>query len=398
MKVLVISHMYPSSANEVAGIFVHEQVKALTANGVKVRVISPVPWTPFPINCMTRKWRAYSQIVDRCLWEGVEVYHPRYLAFPRAWFFASSGKRMYCGILRLVESIYRDFPFDLIHAHVALPDGYAGALIAREWGLPLVVTIHGQDLQHTIHRGIKCQRALGLVFNHSSRVVVVSNKLRRLAEKYFDCHDKLVVIPNGIDPAKVAVRDQENLPDRARTITLLSVSNLIHTKGLDLNLVAVKRLRNKYPMLRYKVIGGGPLETRLCRMAYSLGIDDCVEFLGRQPHQRVMEHMANCDIFVLPSWNEGFGVVYLEAMAHGKPVIGCQGEGIEDFVEHGKTGLLVKPRDVDSLVEALDFLLSHPVEARAMGERARRVVLENYTWEKNAEKTIKVYKEVLNER
>jgi len=102
------------------------------------------------------------------------------------------------------------------------------------------------------------------------------------------------------------------------------------------------------------------------------------------------------DIFSLLSWREGFGVVYLEAMAHGKPVIGCQGEGIEDVIAHGKNGLLVKPRDIDSLVEALDFLLSHPEEAKAMGERARKLVLENYTWEKNAEKTIKVYKEVLN--
>jgi len=67
-------------------------------------------------------------------------------------------------------------------------------------------------------------------------------------------------------------------------------------------------------------------------------------------------------------------------------------------VEHGKTGMLVKPRDVDSLVEALDFLLSHPEEAKAMGERGRKLVLENYTWEKNAEKTMEVYSSVLGEK
>jgi len=82
-------------------------------------------------------------------------------------------------------------------------------------------------------------------------------------------------------------------------------------------------------------------------------------------------------------------------MAHGKPVIACRGEGIEDVITDGEAGLLVKPKDVESLVEALDFLLSHPEEAQAMGERARTLVLENYTWEKNAEKTIKVYEEVL---
>jgi len=69
---------------------------------------------------------------------------------------------------------------------------------------------------------------------------------------------------------------------------------------------------------------------------------------------------------------------------------------IEDFVEHGKTGLLVKPRDVDSFVEILDYLFSHPSEVEEMGERARKMVLENYTWEKNAEKTMEAYEEVLN--
>jgi glycosyltransferase involved in cell wall biosynthesis len=82
-------------------------------------------------------------------------------------------------------------------------------------------------------------------------------------------------------------------------------------------------------------------------------------------------------------------------MACSKPVVGCKGEGLEDFVEHGVTGVLVEPKSVDSLVEALDFLLSHPDEAKAMGKRAREVVLANYTWEKNAEKTIEVYHEVL---
>ncbi len=106
--------------------------------------------------------------------------------------------------------------------------------------------------------------------------------------------------------------------------------------------------------------------------------------------------MAIADIFSLPSWNEAFGVVYVEVMAQGKAVIGCQGEGIEDFVENGKAGLLVKPRDIDSLAKAIDFLLSYPKKAEKIGKRARKMVLKNYTWEKNAEKMIEIYKKVLN--
>lgn len=398
MKVLVLSHMYPSTANEVAGIFVHEQVKALIAKGVEVRIVSAVPWTPFPINYMTSKWRAYSRVPGKCLWEGVEVFYPRYLAFPRAWFFATSGHRMYRGIRRAIEKIYREFAFDLIHAHVALPDGYAGALLAQDFGKPLVITIHGQDLQQTVHRDSNCKEAVAFALQHASRIMVVSGKLRRLAVEHLGIADKLAVIPNGVDLQEIVraggVRDG---PDNSDNI-ILSVSNLVAVKGIDFNICAVERLKDKYPRLQYLVVGSGPEEKKLRALVARLGLGKRVTFLGRQSHSNVLRYMASCDVFSLPSWNEGFGVVYVEAMALGKPVIGCQGEGPEDFVEHGKTGLLVKPRDVDSLVEALDFLLSHPEEARTMGERARKLVLENYTWEKNAEKTIEVYREVLNER
>jgi hypothetical protein len=79
--------MYPSTANEVSGIFVHEQVKALVEKGVDVRVVSPVPWAPFPINQMTQKWKAYSRIPAQSVWDGIKVSYPRYLAFPKGWFF-----------------------------------------------------------------------------------------------------------------------------------------------------------------------------------------------------------------------------------------------------------------------------------------------------------------------
>ena len=398
MKVLVLSHMYPSTFNKVAGVFVHEQVKALVEKGVEIQVISPVPWTPFPINLMSQKWKAYSEIPAESVWDGIKVWHPRYLTFPKACFFASSGQRMHRGIKDVVAKIHQEFPFDLIHAHVALPDGYAGALLGQRLGRPLVVTIHGQDLQHTIHRNGACQRAVSYVLNSASRTILVSHKLKRLATKYFNLRDKLAVVPNGVDPQNVVSRPVEPINQQGKGPTLLSVSNLVPTKGIDINLYALQKMRKNYSVLRYLVIGGGPEEAKLRKLAGELGLEKQVEFLGRQPHHQVMKYMAACDIFTLPSWNEGFGVVYLEAMANGKPVIGCQGEGIEDFVEQGKTGLLVKSRDVDSLVEALSFLLSHPEEAREIGGRARKLVLENYTWEKNAEKTIKVYGEVLGAR
>lgn len=145
----------------------------------------------------------------------------------------------------------------------------------------------------------------------------------------------------------------------------------------------------------YLVVGDGPERNALERLVSSLNLNTHVKLIGQVSHSKAMEYMAGCEIFTMPSWQETFGLVYIEAMAHAKPIIGVRGHGVDGIVEHGKTGMLVKPRDVDSLVEALDFLLNHLEEARAMGERGRKLVLENYTWEKNAERTIAVYEEVL---
>ena len=395
IRVLVISHMYPSSFNEVSGIFVHEQVKALMEKGVEIKVISPVPWVPFPINQMSAKWKAYSQIPFQSSRDGIEVYCPRYLEFPKAMFFASSGQRMYWGIRNPVGKIHSEFPFSLIHAHVALPDGFAAMGLKEKYHMPLVVTMHGQDLQVTLYRNARCKRALVKVLGQADRVIVVSTKLKNIAQDEIGYAEKIIVINNGITPEKLS-SGRGSLMLNHECIVILSVSNLVASKGIDLNLVAISKLIEKYPKLKYVVIGDGPEMKYLVELASNLGLTDHVEFLGRLPHNKVIGYMAVADVFSLPSWEEGFGVVYLEAMAQGKPVIACRGEGIEDVVTDGETGILVKPKDVNSLAKAMDYLLSHPDEANEMGQRAKELVLEHYTWEKNAEKTIKVYEEVLN--
>ena len=396
MRVLVLSHMYPSTFSEVYGIFVHEQVKALVAKGIEVQVVSPVPWAPFPINRMSQKWKAYSEIPAQSVWDGIKVWYPRYLTFPKAWFFAFSGRRMYHGIKDIVAKIYQEFPFDLLHAHVALPDGYAGALLGQRFGRPLVVTIHGQDAYVTIERDRRCRSNVELALKNSRKVVVVSHRLRDMLLQQIGpwLADKLEVVGNGVNVEQAADMD---LNDRLEPY-LLTVGYLIRRKAHKYVLQAFARLTKYYPNLEYVIIGDGPERKNLLALVKKLGLQSKVQFLGMRSHNEVISYMRKCRVFVLPSWDEAFGVVYVEAMAHGKPVIACRGEGPEDFIEHGKTGMLVKPRDVNSLVEALDFLLSHPEKAKAMGERARKLVLENFTWEKNAEKTISVYEEVLRGR
>lgn len=396
MKVLVISHMYPSTFNNVYGIFVHEQVKALINLGIEVMVISPVPWAPFPINIISEKWKRYSLIPEYENRDNVSVWYPRSITFPKALFFEYSGERLYKGIKVLVKNMYKGYKFDLIHAHVALPDGYAAMKLAKDYKVPYMVTIHGQDFQQTIYKNQKCKENILEVIHLANKIVLVSYKLKNIIKDYYDDNNnKFKVIANGVNINNISSSEMKKNTDERKKI-ILSVSNLKKTKGLDLNLKTFSKLIGKYPDLKYVIVGDGIERKNLEILSKELGINDKVEFLGRLSHVDVMRYMAEADIFSLPSWNEAFGVVYIEAMAHGKPVIGCVGEGLEDFVKDKKTGLLVKPKDVDSLSEAMDYLLRNPEKAKTIGERARKLVLENYTWEKNAEKTIKIYKEIFN--
>lgn len=398
MKTLIISHMYPSSFDKTEGIFVHEQVKALIKRGCDIRVVSPVPRTTFPVKYLSKKWLGYSNIPYSDIYEGVQIYYPRYTVYPKASFFHSSGERMFKGINDLVSNIHGEFPFDLIHAHVAVPDGAAAIRIKNKLKKPLVVTVHGQDLQVTIFRNPKCKKILRETFNQVDKIIVVSNKLKKIAEKEFGENNRICVINNGIVTNGYDFKKSNLKSAKHDSKTILSVSNLIATKGIDQNMYAISRLKNKYPDIKYKIIGDGVERKKLELLARNLRINDKVKFLGKLSHSKVMQHISEADIFSLPSWREGFGVVYIEAMAFGLPVIACKGEGIEDVITDSETGLLVESKNVDGLVDKLDYLLNNPIGAKQIGERAQNLVLSDYAWDNNAEKTIDIYKEVLENR
>jgi teichuronic acid biosynthesis glycosyltransferase TuaC len=396
LKVLHITHLYPRPYDHFYSIAVHKQIKALRRQGCLQKVISPIPWSPFPINHISDKWKNYSQAPTYNTHEGIAVFYPRYLVFPKALLLNTAGVRMYWGIKRLIRKIEIEFQFDLIHAHMALPDGYAGMLISKEYGKPLVVTFQATDLDITANRNKSCLLALQKVFTFAKRVISPSPRLAKDFVVRFGIEP--LTIGYGFSAGEVFTGDDNVLKAYEGRSVLLSVSRLIPTKGIELNICAVKQLIEKHEGLLYLIIGDGPDRAKLEKLTSDLGLSNHVVFIGHVPHETVMKYMANCDVFALPSWQETFGLVYVEAMAHGKPVVAVQNQGVDGIVIHGKNGLLVKPRDIDSLVKALDFLLSQPEEARTMGERARKLVLEHYTSEKNAEKTLQVYHEVLNEK
>ncbi|RXM77061.1 glycosyltransferase family 4 protein [Clostridium tetani] len=399
MKVLIISHMYPSTFNSMAGIFVHQQVKALKEKGLDVKVISPVPLVPFPLNLISEKWARYKEIPYKTNIQGVEVYYPRYLEFPKGIMFHKSGIFMSMGIKRLIKKVYKDFKFDVIHSHVAVPDGYAGMILNKEFKVAHVVTIHGQDFQNTINKNIKCKKALFNVLNHVDKIITVSNKLKNVVknEKFYN---KMEIVNNGIDKDYIDLNKiHENCSGQNRVnknlIKILSVSNLKETKGIHINLKAVSKLKEIYPDISYDIIGDGEYKSRLEELVKELCLEDNVSFLGKLEHKEVINIMKQYDIFSLPSYKEGFGMVYIEAMSKGVPVIGVKGEGIEDAIENGINGFLVERKNVDELVKTIDFLIKNPKKRMNIGKCAIKTVSDKFTWNVNADKIISIYNKVI---
>jgi teichuronic acid biosynthesis glycosyltransferase TuaC len=400
MKTLIISHLYPSVKREYYGTFVHEQVKELDKLDIDLTIVSPVKWSPFPLNKISKKWKDYSEIPFHDVYDTMPVTYPRYLSFPRNIAFDKSGLLMYKSMRKQILALHQQEKFDLIHAHVALPDGYAAYMLSQEIGIPYVLTVHGQDLQKTIHMSPECKKQVGFTLENASKVIYVSSKLEKLkAEIFPDVSVNEVIIPNGVShkwlnsqkPKMGAASYFEGNGPR-----LLSVSNLYFEKGIQDNIIAVSKLIAEYPTLQYIVVGDGPERENLEGLAKKLGVESNVVFNGAFKPDNVLEIMNECDVFSLPSFNEAFGIVYIEAMACAKPVIGCLGEGPEDYIKNGLNGFLIEPRDTEELTGILRKLFSYPSKRQQVAENARALVENEYNWSSAAKKIKDVYLNTLN--
>lgn len=396
MKILCLSNLYPNQLNGIRGSFVRSQVFSLAQLGCLIKVVAPFPLAPFPIGVLMRKWRDSHKVPARLMDEGIEVFHPRYLLLPRNLLLRYAGWTYYLGTRKLVDRLNRDCKFGLIHAHTAYPDGYAAMIFSRIFQIPFIVTIHGRDLQDTVQRNAACAKAVLEVLRSAAAVVNVSHKLAGLCLAYAGESSKITVVGNGIEPSDLFTGSSPLRKTYGDQRIILSVGSLRKTKGHDLTLHALKALIPEFSNIRLLIIGGGEERKKLQNLAKELEIADFVEFIPPQPHHKVMEYMSISDLFVLPSWSEGFGIVYLEAMAHGKPVIGVKGQGVEDFVSNGENGLLVEPFDVEGLAGAMAAVLKDDAFAGRLGGSARETVLKNYTWQDSARRVRDIYCSLLD--
>lgn len=388
MRILVISHIYPSRVDTIYGSFVHSQVRALQDLGCDLRVLAPTAMAPFPLYIIKEKWRRFHATPKRDKYQGVDALYPRIIRTPGAALFQFSGLNYYHAVRPYALAEHKKQPFDLIHAQVAYPDGWAAARLAEELNLPLVLTLHGQELQKIVHWSNKLKNLVEEALSKAAAVVVPSAKMQALACKHGVPAPKLHLIPNGLDPLPEAELPREIQERIKGKQVLLSVGRLEEEKGFQHNIEALNLLKEIHPGLVYLLVGDGAYRGRLQELAANLHLQDRVIFAGRQPRDKVQAYYANSHVFSMPSRDESFGIVYLEAMAAGLPVIGTEGEGIAPLLANN-LGRLVKHGDTQNLARQISELLE-PAVAAELGQRGREAAA-GFTWQQNAVSLLQVY-------
>lgn len=207
--------------------------------------------------------------------------------------------------------------------------------------------------------------------------------------------EKIPRLHSGIDTAHFSPKDAPN----AHRPTIVFVGKIVRNKGVELLLDAACRLTAEYPELQLRLLGGGDKETikRLQAQASRRGMRGLLDVPGFIEHEALPTELSPAHVFAAPSQYEGGpGFVYLEAMACGLPVIACRGSGAAEAVTEGKTGFLVPPNNVKSLADALRKLLSNRERREAMGEQARRFVLQEADTSRCVEKIAAFYQQVIS--
>jgi len=322
-----------------------------------------------------------------------EVGHPNFLTWVLL-FNHYIEKRM-ADVSRLVD-------FDVIHVHdwLTAPASIGFKHFSKK---PLMFTAHSTEHGRSglhIPDSFTIDGLEWWSIYEANRVIVTSGSMKGEVCGHFHIPDnKVEIIPNGIDPSKYevavdkgAVRSRYGIQPHEKMI--LCVGRLVPQKGIEYLLHAVPIVVRRRPEAKFIIVGDGWYRDHLEWVANTTGHRWRITFTGFIPDWDLIALTKSADVLVVPSIYEPFGIVALEGMVAGVPVVASQVGGLTDFVEHDRTGVLTYPRNPESTAWGIDHVLSNPGHADWLVKNAREAVRKAYSWEAIAKRTSKVYKEV----
>jgi glycosyltransferase involved in cell wall biosynthesis len=384
VNVLFLTHSFPRSEGDAPGSFLLRLASALRDKSVKVRVVAP-----------SGAGLASMEEMDGITVERFRYAPRRYEKLAYTGSMAQDVASSWSARLALVGFLgsgfaaavraRRSFEPDLIHAHWWFPSGVIGSWLSRLSHRPLIATLHGTDVR--LARNAAISRPLFRhVLKHSAAVTTVSswlaNEVRALAPSV-----EPVVAPMPADTARYS-------PGRRReTSRLLFVGRFTQQKGLEYLLRALSQMRRPAVL---DVVGNGGDSERYRAMAQELCVADRVAWHGQLRTDQLAGLYQAATALVVPSIDEGLGLVAVEAQLCETPVVAFRSGGLTDVIQDGRTGILVSPGDSAALAAALDAVIAEPDRARTLGAAGRIYALSAFAPESAAQRYSDIYKRVLD--
>ena len=384
MKVVFVTRGWPTKRNIMSGNYEAVQAKALAKFGIDVSLIT-IQRVSF--------LRLFSKMeIRKFIEDGVTV-----MTLPVALFklphnfgneFFGINTALRRRALKKVYDAYRreKGDADILHAHI-VDRAYDCKTVIDKYHVPLVITEHWSRMnKETLS---KYEKSIGEAYGWANKVICVSKELSK------SLHDKIgvnsVVIHNMVSDHFFETNIRTHTP--ANIVQFVSVGALIERKAFDVVISAMQQMNHKEQCQLY-IIGSGEEEANLRKMIDKFNLHERVFLLGRKPPKEVSELIENSDCFILTSKLETFGIVYIEAMAKGKPVIATICGGPESFVNKSN-GILIPTDNVEATSKAMDYMVENV--DKYDNAAIRQYCHDNFSEEAISQKIVAVYKEVLEQ-
>ncbi len=388
IRLLTFSSLFPNAARPNLGIFVENRLRHLLGGGDATSVVlAPVPWFPSS-SARFGDWAVNARVPRMETRHGIPIHHPRYPVIPKIGMSTAPWLLYRAMIPRVERLLGQGHRFDAIDAHYVYPDGVAAAWLGRRFGLPVVITARGTDV-NLIPRHAIPRRLIQGAIRDAAALVAVSASLKQVLVELGAPDDKVTVLRNGVETSLFRPPDDREAARAALGLSgpaLISVGGLIERKGHHRTIEAMRQL----PGFTLLIAGEGPEREALSGLIARCGLGDRVRLLGPRPHTELPALYGAADASVLASSREGWANVLLESMACGTPVVAADIWGNPEVVHAPEAGVIYRPNTADGVADGVRTLFA------AMPDRAlTRRYAEAFSWDETTAGQLALFRKVI---